>query len=278
MYIDRYVRAIKNMSLKRLYYALVRRIRYIINIISWRIKIGFSKDNKKRLRSYKDKHKGQRCFIIANGPSLKEIDFDLLKNEVTIGMNRAYLMEKNNNFMPTYLACIDDTAQLPQFTEEYNDVKIPCFYNWNFRKKFDKKDNIMYLIVRFSLGFSEDIVNDLTYNGCSVTYTCIQLAYYMGFKEVYLIGKDHLFVSPKTKDGIIISDGKEQNHFIGGYYKPGQIWHVPDHKTEEHAYEIARHAYEKSGKIIKDATIGGHLNVFEKVEFVSLFDKKRNKV
>jgi hypothetical protein len=274
MYISRYVRAIKNMSIQRMYFAIDRRIKYINSIVEWKINIGFSIKNKKSLGLYKDKHKGQRCFIIANGPSLKEIDFELLQREVTIGMNRACLMEKNFNFMPTYLACIDDTAQLSQFTDEYNDVKIPCFYNWNNRKMFDKKDNIMYLIVRFSLGFSEDIVKDLTYNGCSVTYTCIQLAYYMGFKEVYLIGKDHSYVAPKTKDGIIISDGKEKNHFIGGYYKPGQLWHVPDYKTEEHAYKIARNKYEKGGKIIRDATIGGNLNVFQKVEFYSLFNKK----
>ena len=34
--------------------------------------------------------KGRRCFIIGGGPSVKNVDLDLLRGELTIGINRAY--------------------------------------------------------------------------------------------------------------------------------------------------------------------------------------------
>lgn len=270
-YID--ISLIKSMSSRRLYEAVWRRINNLPNLLLWNINYGFSKKNKTKLRLYKDIHKGQRCFIIANGPSLNKIDFNLLKNEITIGMNRSYLLEKTKGFMPTYLACIDDTCQLAQFYEEYNEISIPCFYAWNQRHLFDKKDNQMFVRVRFKMGFSEDIVDDLTYNGGTVTYTCIQLAYYMGFSEVYLVGKDHSYKVPEKKDGIIISDGKESNHFIGEYYKTGQKWYAPNYTIEEKAYKLARKMFEMENKVIKDATIDGKLNIFEKTDFTRLFNK-----
>lgn len=269
--INRYLIAIKNISYDRFYYALKRRIDNIPNAIAWFINIGYSKKNKNKLLDYKNIHKGERCFILANGPSLNKIDFNLLKNEYTIGMNRIYLLQKVNGFIPDYLACIDEKCQLKQFYDEYNQLNIPCFFNWNQRKLFDKKSNQSFVKVKFSTGFSRDIVRSQTYNGASVTYTCIQLAYYMGFHEVYLIGKDHEYKCHVKAGKTSISDGAEKNHFIDGYYKKGQVWDSPTYEVEECAYEIAKSVFEKENKVIKDATVGGKLNVFEKVDFNSLF-------
>ena len=44
-----------------------------------------------QLRTLKDSHQGQRCFIMGNGPSLAKTDLSKLKNEFTFGMNRIYL-------------------------------------------------------------------------------------------------------------------------------------------------------------------------------------------
>lgn len=272
--IERYATAIKNMSFGRFRLVLKRRYENIPNLILWNVPFGYADQNKKRLLFYKDIHKGKRCFIIANGPSLKKIDFSLLENEITIGMNRIYLMNAMNGFMPTYIACIDENSQLKQFADEYNDLNIPCFYNWNQRELFDKKDNQMFVRVKFTTGFSADIVKNSTYNGASVTYTCMQLAYYMGCNEVYLIGKDHEYKITKKAGAPEVSDGSEGNHFISGYYKQGQMWFAPEYEIEEQAYRIAKKYYEKNNRVIKDASIDGKLKVFEKVDFASLFRKK----
>jgi len=93
----------------------------------------------------------------------------------------------------------------------------------------------------------------------------------MGFKEVYLIGKDHSYHTSEKAGSNITSTGKEENHFISGYYRKGQNWDAPDLKSEEFAYQLARKKFEETNREIKDATIGGKLTVFEKVDFYSIF-------
>jgi len=261
----------KDITLIRIIRAIIRRIANIPHFIAWQLPLKFTIENKKKLKKLHNIHKGKRCFVIANGPSLKKIDFELLKNEYTIGMNRIYLMEKENGFKPNYLVCIDKKSQLLQFTDEYNNQSGICFYEWNLRKKFDNKENFIFIKGKFSPKFCINAEYELLGSGKSVTYTCLQLAYFMGFSEVYLIGKDHSY-NTNQKAGVgINSSGEEENHFIKGYYKPGQNWDSPDYKSEEFAYKLARKAFEKDGRIIKDATIDGKLQVFEKVDFNELF-------
>jgi len=231
----------------------------------------FSNENKKKLEKYKDIHKGERCFIVANGPSLKDMNFDLLKNEITIGMNRIYLLEEKLGFLPNYLVVSDIPIQLVQFAEEYEKVKTHKFYNWWARYLFPKNTDINFFYQHFTRDFQPDFTKTVG-NSKSVTYVCMQLAFYMGFDEVYLIGKDHSYQISGKAGLKVKADGSETNHFISNYYKPGQKWKIPNYAEEEYSYALAREAFEKDNRIIKDATVNGKLDIFEKVDFYSLFE------
>ena len=61
-----------------------------------------------RLAAYKDLHHGKRCFIIGNGPSLRELDLSKLRHEFTFGMNRIYLLFPELGFNSTYFVSIND--------------------------------------------------------------------------------------------------------------------------------------------------------------------------
>jgi len=261
----------KDITLQRIAKAIARWFFFDIpHRIAWALPLKFTVQNKKNLLKYKDIHKGKRCFIIANGPSLKEIDFSLLKNEITIGMNRIYLLEKTNGFMPNYLVCIDIPCQLKQFWDDYNRINIHRFYRWEARKFFGEQENLNYLRHGFSPQFKKDILKPIGVTR-SVTYTCIQLAYYMGFNQIILIGKDHSYNISGKAGTPVKSDGAETNHFIDGYYKKGMKWDIPDYLSEELAYRLARKAVEMEGKEIFDATKDGKLNVFEKIKYEDLF-------
>ncbi|QKJ31470.1 DUF115 domain-containing protein [Mucilaginibacter mali] len=262
-----------DITAQRILKAIWRRIKDVPEKIYWDFPFHFTVKNRAGIEKFKDIHKGKRCFIIANGPSLKKIDFSLLKDDHSIGLNRIYMMKGQNGFMPDYLACVDMQAQLLQFFDDYNNVEIDCFYNWEIRNKFKRSDNQHFVRDKLSPSFSTDLAREGYGTGRSVTYLAIQLAYYMGFSEVYLIGKDHSYNTSEKTGTAIKSDGQEDNHFIKGYYKPGMKWFAPDLETEEYAYRLARTAFENDGRIIKDATIGGKLNVFEKVDYYSLFTK-----
>jgi hypothetical protein len=264
---------LSELSFSRVIEALRVRLIYIPQLIIWNLPWGFNKLNRNKLKDLNNLHKDKkRCFILASGPSLKEINFDLLKNETTFAMNRAYMMKEQIGFTPTYLCCIDKYSQLLQFTKKYDNFdEIPTFYNWDLRRLFTKKDNRYFIKNRFSSKFLTKLPG-MFGNGKSVTYACIQLAFIMGFEEVYLIGKDHSYNTDKKVGKEVLSTGNDGNHFLKNYYNKGQVYISPDYNGEEFAYKIGRDAFEKNHRIIKDATINGKLNVFEKIDFYDLFD------
>lgn len=266
----------KDITVNRVLAALKRRILSVPDKITYKLPWGFPNKNYQNIKQYHNIHKGKRCFIVANGPSLNKIDFSLLRDEITIGMNRIYLMKEQNGFEPNYLACIDEERLVKPFKEDLDSLTMPCFFLFSHRKFFSQKENQCFLNGCFSPKFYKDCSKGVG-SGKTVTYTVIQLAFYMGFSEVYIIGKDHSFnQSGKAGVGVEVK-GDDENHFIKNYFKVGQKWDLPDFETEEYAYRLSRIAFESDGRKIMNATIGGKLDIFERVDYYSLFPQQKEK-
>ena len=99
----------------------------------------------------------------------------------------------------------------------------------------------------------------------------MQLAYHMGFSEVILLGVDHSFTMQGKPHTAVVSEGDDPNHFAPNYFGKGFKWQLPDLETSEIAYRMAKQAFESDGRRIVDATIGGKLTVFPKVDYETLF-------
>jgi hypothetical protein len=93
----------------------------------------------------------------------------------------------------------------------------------------------------------------------------------MGFEQVILIGVDHNYSTKGKPNTTVVSQGDDPNHFNAGYFGKGFRWQLPDLEASERGYRMARAAYEQAGRQVLDATIGGKLTVFPKVEYRSLF-------
>ena len=267
-----YIKKIKwsEISIERIHNAIAGRLKDLPHRIVWDLNTKKAIENKEKLKIFFNIHKNERCFIIANGPSLKNTDLTLLKNEFTIGMNRIYLNEESMGFLPTYLVVTDIKVQLEQFKDDLDKLKIDKFFNWNARKFFTPSESLTFIRSDYKPRFSKDLTEGL-WAGHSVTYTCIQLAYYMGFKEVILIGKDHDYKEKGVPGSLVYASGDEDNHYIKGYYKRGMVWRIPDYKGEELAYSMAKKAFEEDNRRILDATVDGKLDIFEKVDYYNLF-------
>ena len=114
------------------------------------------------------------------------------------------------------------------------------------------------------------------WESATVTYVAMQLAYYMGFSQVVLIGVDHNFITKGTPNTTITSQGDDPNHFNPNYFGKGFRWQLPDLETSELGYQMARQAFEADGREIIDATVGGNLQVFPKAAYTSLFSTPNN--
>lgn len=231
------------------------------------------RESARRLRSYQDKHAGKRCFILGNGPSLRETDLSLLEDEITFGLNRIYLLFPELGFSTSYLVSVN-TLVIEQCREDFRELKIPKFITWRGRRWMADDPGAIFIDTDYTQPetFAEDATGRL-YEGCTVTYVALQLAFYMGFQQAVLIGVDHHFTTQGPPNEEVVSTGADPNHFHPGYFGKGFRWQLPDLECAERAYQLADEAYRRHGREVIDATIGGKLDVFPKVDYASLFDE-----
>jgi hypothetical protein len=228
-------------------------------------------DSSHKLHQFENLHKGKRCFIFGNGPSLRQTNLSKLRNEVTFGLNRIYLLFPELGFTTTYLVSVNDLV-LEQSILEMKSLDLPKFFTWRSRYWFQGDSRVIYLDTDFTgeENFCPKITSRI-FEGFTVTYVALQLAYHMGFEQVILVGVDHNFVTQGAANQAIISQGDDPNHFAPNYFGKGFKWQLPDLAGSERAYIMARDAYSQAGREIQDATIDGKLTIFPKVNFDSLF-------
>lgn len=240
--------------------------------------------NERRFASFRDKHKGERCFILGNGPSLNRVDLSKLAGEVTFATNSIFLKTDECGFAPTYYV-VEDILVAEDRARRIDSYKGPQKFFGNYLRRFlSDGPDVCWMNVRINYQpyenfphFSEDAVRQLWCGG-TVTYLCLQLAYLMGFSDVYLIGFDHNYVVPETAkiDGNRIeSTTADPNHFHPDYFGRGYRWHQPRTDRMEIAYVRAKEHFERAGRRIFNATDGGMLEVYPRMNFDSLFDRQR---
>ena len=230
------------------------------------------RESVRRLRMYKNKHVGERCFIIGNGPSLKKMDLSPLKHEYTFGLNRIYLLFDSIGFATTYFVSMTSYV-IEQCAGDI--IKLPCpkFINWDSRSFIPSTSDVIFIHPRANPKFCTDIDREGFWSGATVTYVAMQLAYYMGFQQVILIGVDHSFQTKGFPGQLVTSEGDDPNHFCPEYFGKGFKWSLPDLETSEIAYKLAKHQFELSGREILDATVGGKLQVFSRVDYTDIVGK-----
>lgn len=228
------------------------------------------RDSIRRLRKMKDQHAGERCFIIGNGPSLRRMDLSPLANEITFGVNRIYLIFPKIDFVPTYYVSVDKLFIQQCADEITSQVPSLIFTSYDARRWIDFGHDRIFLFSREGPRFYPDITRGI-WQGSTVTYVAMQIAFHMGFHKVILIGIDHSYAASGSPDQNLISAGDDPDHFDPDYLREGFHWRPPDLKPREIAYRLANFSYQRAGREILDATVGGKLDIFPKVEYGSLF-------
>jgi hypothetical protein len=212
----------------------------------------------------KNRHCGKRCFIIATGPSLTNEDLDLLKDEYTFGMNSLCLSE-GAAFTPTYFGIQDHLVYAKVSGALMRDVYEPRTVFVSNRIKSRFKINPEWNVFTLNTAYHaydrwfnnvynskfSDNCSRMVYDGFTITYSLMQIAAYMGFKEIYLIGADSNY--PKDGKRYFIDHGIADSTLESAFERMNS------------AYVIARRYAEENGICIKNATRGGKLEVFERV-------------
>ena len=83
----------------------------------------FDFENKHKIKEFKNRHLGEKCFIIGNGPSLKVEDLDKLQNQITFSCNMIYNTLSETKWRPYYYF-VHDPKYVQEFSEDIQ--KVPC--------------------------------------------------------------------------------------------------------------------------------------------------------
>ncbi|MBI2259914.1 MAG: DUF115 domain-containing protein [Flavobacteriia bacterium] len=256
---------IKRFHPKRLIPGIFRRILEKKYNFLWNNSL-LGKNNKSFISNIKNKFKDEKLFLIANGPSLKDMDLTVLKDKHVMCMNRFYIYFDKIGFTPEFIVCVEDFV-LEQFADDFNKLNIKYkFMNWR-KHKIIPNSNFLKESFAFNPFFQTDLTKP-THFGGTVTFACLQLAYYLGFKEVIIVGMDHSFKEKGIANKIEVRKyEKDESHFDANYFPKGMKWKLPDLVKSEISYNIAKNIYENSGRKIIDCTIKGKCTIFEKGEF-----------
>jgi hypothetical protein len=201
---------------------------------------------------------------------LQQTNLALLHNEYTFGMNRIYLLFADIGFTTTYYVSVNPYV-VEQCAADISALALPKFLPWSCRHHVTFDRHSMLLQSSQLPHFSPDPALWI-WEGNTVTFVALQLAYHMGFQQVILIGVDHSFSTKGTPHSLVVSEGEDPDHFAGNYFGRGFRWQLPDLEGSEQAYMLARETFAAAGRTVLDATVGGKLQVFPKVPFESLFD------
>ena len=222
------------------------------------------------LKKFKNAHCGERVILVCNGPSLNKTNFDLIKNERIIALNKIHLGLERFGFTPDYLVAINKIVIQQSINEM---IKINCKKFIMGQENVDWSENKdIFPIQRIDgpragkrddgFNFSTDLSKGFV-GGKTVTYAALQIAYYMGFTKVIIVGMDHNFScdGKANQEGLLI--GEDTNHFDPSYFG-NMLWQNPDLKASEDAYNCAKDFYERRKMQIIDSTVDGNCTIFEK--------------
>lgn len=245
----------------------------------WKLWLTVQRSNSE-MRRFRGIGRGRRCFILGGGPSLKKADPAPLRNEVTFGVNGIFLIEDWLGFLPTYYV-VEDNLVIEDRKAEIGAMRGPHKFYSRFYKDVIPESGTRTLInVVYDYSeypefpeFGRNAAKGIWCGG-TVTYLCLQLAYYMGFEEAYMVGMDHNYRRPhdvKAVGSEWTSQSEDPNHFHPDYFGKGKRWHDPRVDRMEEAYKKGRRVFESEGRKVFNATVGGHLEVLPRVEYDSLF-------
>ena len=245
------------------------------------------KKHMKKNSELKNKHSGQRGFLVANGPSLKKQDIKKLRGKLTFFVNHSYLHKDYAFVKPTYHIIIDSKLQTGEWSLDMLDIiksKNPDVIfllnaNWYNDEKFAKYQNsldykIYWVDMKlFTTPFDRTRQIDLTKitYGAAVTGVAKMGMIYMGVNEIYFLGKDG--------NGLCYELISQDSHFYG-VNPENKLKSIENIYTDLYMMSLSlKHwtyfnAYaERNGVSIYNCTEGGIFNMFVRKKFEDIIDE-----
>lgn len=218
------------------------------------------------IEQFKNKHLGEKCFVVATGPSLKTDDLEKIKGFYSFSVNTIFEVYKKVEWRPTYYVMLDPLLQRrldKDGTYNYDCFAIENSFLCSLNKKRSKGEKNVYLninfldhVYRYGISSRFKYTDDLLYgfyDNYSVTQDSIVLAIYMGFKTIYLLGADNDYLGSKQHFDNNTNHGQLYNKLA-----------VKAQKANDMGYDFVSKIAKSHGVRVVNLTRGGKVEVFER--------------
>ena len=217
---------------------------------------------------------GQPCIVVGMGPSLKMYDLEKTKHIDSFASNKIYLGFPDTTWRPKYYF-VEDPTILDNNLSDINS-NIPCEpVTYRFapsfavtrQNRFVPNSSILYNVIEeknFAPAppkFSSDPVKGF-YWGATVSFSMLQMAAYLGYTKIILIGMDNSYDLIKAGSGLSVSS--TNSHFHPNYYSENDKWNDPRVNLKTLSFISARNYFSKLGVEVINCTRGGELEVFKR--------------
>lgn len=232
----------------------------------------------RQLKKMKNQYRGERCYIIGNGPSLTVEDLEKLNGAHCFAFNRIYEVFAQTSWRPEFYMVLDNNV-MKDITEEVNKLKIRYKF-LNIMSKAIGAVEDEHTIFFCSFGpyrvkeynfkkkkISEDISKYVSLN-YTVTCAAIETAIYLGFKEIILLGVDNSCSRWIDSEGKVHFKNVEDYRLMSAH----QFQYFAYQDAVNSCFECYQQYAEQNGIKIYNATRGGELEAFERVDFDKLLD------
>ena len=240
--------------------------RYAARILARQLSWEFTRAarlSRKRLRTCHNKYPGGKAVIVCNGPSLNQTDLAPLKDVYTFGLNKINLLFERSDFRPSCVVAVNKLV-IEQNCEFFNATNLPIFIDSAGVGLIQNRDNVTFLR-EGPEGFARDCAMTV-FQGYTVTYVAMQLAFHMGFREIGLVGCDHSFAASGPANSTATSGAIDASHFDPNYFSNGAQWQLPDLIESERSYLLAKKVFSESGGRVINCTVGGKLELFPRMQ------------
>lgn len=253
------------------------------DLISWKTQV-------ERLQKIKGIYECKRCFVIGNGPSLKIEDLNKIGEEYSFACNSIYALYSQTDWRPSFYCAVDPIFCKEMMSDKKNMKRVTDGCQMAFTsivgEGIQYRNDPDFAVVHFIKTIFEEPIkfssecSEQVYSGGTIVYEMLQLAVYMGFKEIYLIGIDFSFSVERHKDGTVTYSNiinhapeleREEERFQQAVYERHGEKCVADIDLQLAGYQVAKKYADKHDVKIFNATRGGKLEVFERVDFDELF-------
>ena len=242
-----------------------------------------AKKSRESISKLKDAHSGETIYLIGGGPSINQINFDLLQTSTTIACNAFFLKMNELGFLPTYYT-VEDPLPAEDNANEINELKVRKLIPIDLRQHITPAANTTYLnFLRSSVFykskrfpyFSNDLAN-CCYWGGTVMYMNLQIAAYLGAKKIVLLGVDMNYSIPdsvKRKGAVLTSTGDDPNHFDPNYFGAGKRWHLPEMERMQRAFDRAHSELAAKNIELINGNLASELKNIPKIAFEDTLPK-----